>query len=178
MACHVTNVANAPVEVTEIGAPVLVLERALRPDSGGPGQYRGGMGSIYTWKSLAHDVRSSWTSQKTEIPPQGIFGGKPGQVGRWIVRPASGEQYELEQAIGTAELGYGDSVTCLMAGGGGYGDSFLRDPEAVRLDVMYGLVSIQSARDDYGVVIADSETCEIDVAATKALRSERQPLAD
>ena len=43
---------------------------------------------------------------------------------------------------------------------------------------MYGLVSIQSARDDYGVVIADSEACEIDVAATKALRSERQPLAD
>ena len=173
MACHITNVANAPVEVTEIGAPVLILERSLRPDSGGPGQYRGGLGGIYTWKSLAHDVRSSWTSQKTAIPPQGVFGGRPGQVGRWIVRPASGEEYELEHAIGTTELGYGDSVACLMAGGGGYGDPFLRDPEAVRRDVMYGLVSIQSARDDYGVVIMDSETCEIDVAATEALRSER-----
>lgn len=68
--------------------------------------------------------------------------------------------------------GGGTSLTYLMAGGG-YGDPFLRDPEAVRQDVMYGLVSIQSARDDYGVVITDSETCEIDVVATEALRSER-----
>lgn len=174
MACHVTNVANAPVEVTEIGAPVLILERALRPGSGGPGRFRGGLGGIYTWKSLAHDVRFSWTSQKTEIPPQGIFGGKPGKVGRWIVKRADGEVYDLERAIGTAELDYGDSVSCLMAGGGGYGDPILRDPEAVRQDVALGLVSIESARDDYGVVITDPETCGIDVAATQALRTRRR----
>jgi N-methylhydantoinase B len=173
MACHVTNVANPPVEVTEIGAPVLILERALRPDSGGPGQYRGGLGQIYTWKSLAHDVRFSWTSQKTKIPPQGLFGGDPGRVGRWIVRQAGKEEHVLQQAIGTAELGYGDSVVCLMVGGGGYGDPLLRDPEAVRRDVVDGLVSIQSARDDYGVVIMISEECEIDVVATEALRSAR-----
>jgi N-methylhydantoinase B len=57
VACHVTNVANPPVEVTEIEAPVLVLERALRPDSGGAGKFRGGLGQIYTWKALAHRVR-------------------------------------------------------------------------------------------------------------------------
>ncbi|MCZ7572930.1 MAG: hydantoinase B/oxoprolinase family protein [Ardenticatenaceae bacterium] len=172
MACHVTNVANPPVEVTEIGAPVLILERALRPDSGGPGQYRGGLGQIYTWKSLAHDVRFNWTSQKTRIPPQGLFGGKPGQAGRWIVRPADKEEWVLQHAIGTAELAFGDSVVCLMAGGGGYGDPFLRDPEAVRRDVMDGLVSVQSARDDYGVVIMASEPYEIDVAATEILRGQ------
>jgi len=69
-------------------------------------------------------------------------------------------------------------VACLMAGGGGYGDPFLRDPEAVRHDAMSGLVSIQSARDDYGVVITDSGAYEIDVAATEALRSERQVTTD
>lgn len=173
MACHVTNVANPPVEVTEIGAPVLILERALRPDSGGPGQYRGGLGQIYTWKSLAHDVRFSWTSQKTKTPPQGLWGGGPGAVGRWILRQAEEEEYELQHAIGTAELGFGDTVVCLMAGGGGYGDPFLRDPEAVRRDVADGLVSVQSARDDYGVVITDSEECEIDGAGTETLRSTR-----
>jgi N-methylhydantoinase B len=161
------------VEVTEIGAPVLILERALRPDSGGPGQYRGGLGQIYTWKSLAHDVRFSWTSQKTKIPPQGLFGGNPGRVGEWILRQANEEESVLQHAIGTAELGYGDSVVCLMAGGGGYGDPLLRDPEAVRRDVVDGLVSVQSAHDDYGVVIADSEECEIDLAATETLRSTR-----
>jgi N-methylhydantoinase B len=160
MACHVTNVANPPVEVTEIEAPVLILERALRPDSGGPGQYRGGLGQIYIWRSLAHDVRFSWTSQKTKISPQGLFGGKPGQPGSWIVRRANGEEFVLEHAIGTIELGYGDTVTCFMAGGGGYGAPSLRDQEAVRRDVTDGLVSIQSARDDYGVAIVDSETCE------------------
>ncbi len=160
MACHVTNVANPPVEVTEIEAPVLVLERSLRPDSGGPGQYRGGHGQIYAWRSLAHDVRFSWTSQKTEIPPQGLFGGKPGKRGRWIVRRASGEEYTLDEAIGSIELEYGDTVICLMAGGGGYGDPLLRERELVREDVANGLVSVESARDDYGVGIVELEGCE------------------
>jgi N-methylhydantoinase B len=171
MACHVTNVANPPVEVTEIGAPVIILERALRPDSGGPGQYRGGLGQIYTWKSLAHDVRFSWTSQKTEIPPQGFFGGRPGQVGSWIVK-RGGEDRVLENSIGTSELEYGDIVVCRMAGGGGYGDPFKRDPELVRQDVVAGLVSLQSARDDYGVVIVASEDYRVDSAATADLRNE------
>lgn len=171
MACHVTNVANPPVEITEIGAPVLILERALRPNSGGPGQYRGGLGQIYTWKSLAHDVLFGWTSQKTKMPPQGFFNGKPGKLSRWEVSIASEEVSKLEQSIGNMELGYGDTVTCLMAGGGGYGNPFLREPHAVQQDVIRGLVSIQSARDDYGVVIADTETYEIDLAATETLRS-------
>ncbi|MFV2044592.1 MAG: hydantoinase B/oxoprolinase family protein [Anaerolineales bacterium] len=173
MACHVTNVANPPVEVTEIGAPVLVLERALRPNSGGAGRFRGGLGQIYTWKSLANEALFSWTSQKTKIPPQGFFKGKPGQVGRWIVRNVDGEESELKHAIGTMELGYGDAVTCLMAGGGGYGDPLLRDPEAVYRDVVRGFVSLQNARDDYGVVISGSEPYSIDRAATEALRKDR-----
>jgi N-methylhydantoinase B len=173
MACHVTNVANPPVEVTEIGAPIIVLERSLRPDSGGPGQFRGGLGQIYVWKSQAHDVLFSWTSQKTRIPPQGNFGGKPGQSGRWVVRRQGEQEFELEQSIGTLELGYGDTVTCYMAGGGGSGDPFLRDPEAVRQDVLRGLVSIENARSEYGVVIPDPSDCEIDITATAALRKAR-----
>ena len=174
MACHVTNVANPPVEVTEIEAPVLILERALRPNSGGPGRYRGGLGQIYRWRSLGRDVRFSWTSQKTKIPPQGLLKGKPGQGSRWLTTLASGESCELERAIGVSELGYGDTVTCLMAGGGGYGDPFLRDPERVRQDVMDGLVTLESARDDYGVVIQDMETFSIDWAATRAVRNRRK----
>ncbi len=171
MACHVTNVANPPVEVTEIEAPVLILERALRPNSGGPGRYRGGLGQIYRWRSLGRDVRFSWTSQKTKIPPQGLLKGEPGQVGRWLTTLASGESRELDRAIGVSELSYGDTVTCFMSGGGGYGDPFLRDPERVRQDVIEGLVDLESARDDYGVVIRDRETFNIDWAATQAIRN-------
>ena len=175
MACHVTNVANPPVEVTEIEAPVLVLERGLRPDSGGPGRYRGGLGQVYSWRALARDVRFSWTSQKTRIPPQGLLKGKPGQCGRWVVTLANSEPRVLERAIGVSNLEHGDTVTCEMAGGGGYGDPFLRDPEKVRQDVMDGLVTLQSARQDYGVVIKDMETCIIDWSATQALRNQRKP---
>ena len=67
-------------------------------------------------------------------------------------------------------MGYGDTVTCYMAGGGGSGDPFLRDPEAVRQDVLRGLVSIEKARSEYGVVIPDPSDCEIDITATAALR--------
>jgi N-methylhydantoinase B len=170
MACHVTNVANPPVEVTEIGAPVLILERALLPDSGGPGRHRGGLGQTYTWRPLAHDVRFSWTSQKTKIPPQGLFGGRPGRSGRWIVQSGDQER-QLEVSIGTSELAYGDTVICHMAGGGGYGDPLERDPELVRQDVIAGLVSLQSARDEYGVVLIPGRDHAIDLGATQVLRS-------
>jgi N-methylhydantoinase B len=116
-------------------------------------------------------VRASWTSQKTKIPPQGVQGGKPGAVGRWFVKTADGDEYELDRSIGTMELEYGDAVTCLMAGGGGYGDPLSRALEAVLQDVKYGVVSIQSARDDYGVVFKETDALEIDVAATKTVRS-------
>jgi N-methylhydantoinase B len=171
MAAHVTNVANPPVEVTEIEAPVLIVERALRIDSGGPGKFRGGLGQVYTWKGLAQGIRFSWTSQKTVIPPQGLFGGLPGSQGRWLVRPAGGEQFAIEKSIGTAELEENVEVTCLMAGGGGYGDPYDRDPQAVQEDVRLGLVSIGSARRDYGVVL-NGEALEVDQEETMKLRGE------
>ncbi|MBW7959425.1 MAG: hydantoinase B/oxoprolinase family protein [Candidatus Promineofilum sp.] len=177
MACHVTNVALPPAELTEIEAPVLILERALRPDSGGPGRYRGGLGQIFTWKSLANDVRFSWTSQKTERPPQGIFGGCPGAPGRWLVEK-DGEKHPVTRAIGTLELGYGDIVSCWMAGGGGYGEPVDREPWAVRDDIRSGLVSLEQAREIYGVAI-DMETGDIDAGATELLRqSVRREHAD
>jgi N-methylhydantoinase B len=171
MACHVTNVANPPVEVTEIEAPVLIVERALRPDSGGPGKHRGGLGQIYTWKALAHDVRFSWTSQKTVIPPMGLFGGKAGTPNRWVLKQNNVEEQILDKAIGTAELKHSDSVTCEMAGGGGYGNPLERDPKAVQEDVRMGFVSLSSARDDYGVSI-HAETFAIQMDETMALRDQ------
>ena len=66
----------------------------------------------------------------------------------------------------------GDVVAFYSAGGGGYGDPFERDPEMVRRDVIYGYVSVEQAREDYGVVI-DPETFEIDYKATERMRSGR-----
>ena len=79
----------------------------------------------------------------------------------------------LEVSIGTGELAYGDTVICHMAGGGGYGDPLERDPELVQQDVIAGLVSVDSARDDYGVVFKPDQGYAIDLVATDALRSEQ-----
>ncbi|MCA9983429.1 MAG: hydantoinase B/oxoprolinase family protein, partial [Anaerolineales bacterium] len=171
MACHVTNVANPPVEVTEIEAPVLVLERSLRVDSGGAGQFRGGLGQLYRWRGLAHEIRFSWSSQKTAIPPQGVFGGRPGAPGKWLWQPRGEDARPLTASIGTAELAYGDEMTCLLAGGGGYGDPLTRDPAAVAHDVRLGLVSAAAARAEYGVVLL-ADSCSVDLAATSLLRQE------
>jgi N-methylhydantoinase B len=57
-----------------------------------------------------------------------------------------------------------------MAGGGGYGDPFLRDPEAVKQDVLLGLVSIENAQKEYGVIFIDSKSFEIDYQLTASLR--------
>ena len=70
-------------------------------------------------------------------------------------------------------LEFGDTVTCLMAAGGGYGDPLLRDPMAVSQDVRYGYVSVQGARNDYGVVI-DPDNLNVDFTRTEELRRKLQ----
>jgi N-methylhydantoinase B len=67
----------------------------------------------------------------------------------------------------------GDVIQFLSAGGGGYGDAFERDPEAVRQDVTNGYVSIEKAREDYGVII-DSGTLEVELAETENLRAAKK----
>ena len=67
-------------------------------------------------------------------------------------------------------LEYGDTITCLTASGGGYGDPFERDVEKVLEDVTLGLVSVERAKNVYGVVI-DPATLVVDEAATAALRA-------
>jgi N-methylhydantoinase B len=109
------------------------------------------------------------TSQKTVIPPQGLFGGLPGATNRWFLRREGLESQVLEHSIGTAELGYGDIVSCQMAGGWGYGDPLKRDPETVRKDVLLGYVSLENARDEYGVVL-DADTLKVQKELTEELR--------
>jgi N-methylhydantoinase B len=170
MSCHVTNCPIPPVEAQEIEAPVLFLERSILDDSAGPGKYRGGFAQKRRWKVLGYEGQFFHTSQKSKIPPQGLFGGKPGRSGEWIINEGTNEEQKLEFAMGDVIfLDYGDTVTCITPSGGGYGNPFERDPEAVRKDVVEKLVSIDRAREDYGVII-DPVTLEVDYGATKKLR--------
>jgi len=102
-------------------------------------------------------------SGRFRYAPEGLSGGRPGALAIFQVNGEDGNPYGLTQ------LKPGDTVVMDAAGGGGYGNPLERDPELVRSDVMQGYVSIEGAREHYGVVI-NPDTLEIDTAATDSLR--------
>jgi N-methylhydantoinase B len=91
------------------------------------------------------------------------------KVGR--VKLTRGGKSEVKRTNIMETIQPGDTVTNMNPGGGGYGNPYERPIEKVVWDVKNGLVSVKGARDDYGVVIADPETLDVDMAATKRLRS-------
>jgi N-methylhydantoinase B len=97
-------------------------------------------------------------------PPEGLFGGGNGSKAHFLKNGAPADPSGLTFAVP------GDTVAFYSAGGGGYGNPFERDPEDVAADVQNGYVSIEKAREDYGVIIS-AETLTVDVAATAACRA-------
>jgi len=98
------------------------------------------------------------------LPPEGLFGGKSGAKAQFLVNGVPGNPYGLTQ------LKPGDVVTIATAGGGGYGNPLERDPEMVEADVKEGYVSLERAKEDYGVSI-NPETIKVDEEATRKLRT-------
>ncbi len=171
ISCHVTNCPIPPLEAQEIEAPMLFIERGIMPDSEGAGRYRSGFAQRRKWMLAGHEGIFSHVSQKSKIPPQGLFGGAPGQCSKWIINEGKPDERVLEYSMGDIiPLKYGDTVTCITASGGGYGDPYERDVDMVREDVTLGLVSVERARDVYGVCI-DPLTLAVDVEATAKRRA-------
>jgi N-methylhydantoinase B len=163
------NGANTPVEIFESDTPLIVDKRELMIDSGGPGLMKGGVGRR-TVLVVPDDeyaplspVNLGIQAGRYRYPPEGLFGGKQGSRASFLVNGEEGNPYTLTR------LQPGDVITMDASGGGGYGDPFKRDPERVKRDVIEEYVSIEKAKEDYGVVI-DPETMEIDQEATRSLR--------
>jgi len=163
------NGANTPVEILESDTPLIVERRELLADSGGPGKMKGGLGRRVILRIPDDEyaplppVNLGMQSGRFRYPPQGLFGGKNGSKAQFLVNDEPGNPYGLTQ------LNLGDVVIMDAAGGGGYGDPLERETELVESDVTEGYVSIESSREDYGVVI-DPETGKVDVVATQKLR--------
>lgn len=163
----ISNLANNPVETVESEVCVRVLRYALRPDSGGPGRWRGGTGLALTFEALRHCSLLARGMERVSFRPWGYAGGQPGQPTRMIIN--EGTDRELRPTIvDIIALAPGDTVTLLTSGAGGYGHPFDRDVAAVREDVARGKVSVESAERDYGVVIAADGS--VDLAATEERR--------
>lgn len=129
-------VANVPVELTEHLAPVLVHAKRLRPDSGGVGRQRGGLGQEVIIESVSKSpMRVSIQAERIRTPAEGLLGGGPGACGETLVndRPAADSK-------GVVTLEQGDRITLRLPGGGGFGDPRERDPALAARDVTLGYV--------------------------------------
>ena len=148
-----SNMACVPTEIWESRTGITVERKALRPDSGGPGRYRGGLGQeILLRNDTTHLLTVFSMANRTDFPAAGLHGGEAGALRehRLEGRPVHPKSRQ--------ELRPGDRLLLLEAGGGGVGRPRDRDPAAVRADVENGFVSAEQARLVYGVDIDGSTT--------------------
>jgi N-methylhydantoinase B len=161
------NMASFSVEVIEAENPLEVLDYALVPDSGGPGLYRGGMAQQRTWRMLAEEGILQVRSDRHTHLPYGLQGGGPGTASQNTLNPGDGET-PLDAKL-TMTLRAGEVFRHRLPGAGGWGDPLARDLAAVARDLRDGLVSIDGAARDYGVVAAGDPPA-VDADASAALR--------
>jgi len=165
---HMTNTMNTPIEAAEAAYPLRFLSYSLRPDTGGPGKWRGGCGLERSWKLLKGSAMLSILAERTRLKPWGLFGGRSGATGEFLIKRCDGTVHRL-RAKCTERVEQGDTIIIRTPGAGGYGPPLERDPELVLQDVINGLVSAEAAENEYGVII-DSKALQINMEATLELR--------
>ena len=169
--CSTIGISKAPpIEIMEQSFPVLYHRYALREGSGGAGYHRGGFGLEYEVELREAEARASFVMDHGRYGPQGVRGGKDGAVNTVTVwrngEPSIPPHLSKQQDI---PLTSGDRVVVATPGGGGYGNPMMRDPEAVRYDVMLERYTNEQAKDYFGVILTANGA--VDISATKAQRS-------
>ena len=146
---------NLPAEFAETRFPVIIEQLALATDSGGPGRRRGGLGYDKRIRLLG-DAWFVSTADRARLGCYGVAGGMAGLPYEASVdgRPLPGMNDDVPLPAGTL-------LRLRTTGGGGWGDPFEREPELVLADVVRGVVSVESAERDYGVVVRDGRIAEL-----------------
>ncbi|WP_327052102.1 hydantoinase B/oxoprolinase family protein [Halomicrococcus gelatinilyticus] len=163
---HMSNTMNTPAEVLETAYPLRVTRYELRPDSGGAGEFRGGLGLRRDIRVRGHEATFSLLADRHRHAPYGLDGGDPGEPGAAYL--LDGDETRIDQKS-IHDLPAGTTVSIRTPGGGGYGDPSDRDPAAVARDVRLGKVSVEEAlrrydvdRDDLDLGDADGGRLERD----------------
>jgi N-methylhydantoinase B len=148
----------------------------MSPDSGGPGQFRGGVGVIRELTWLGPEAILAIRIDGIKNPAWGVNGGQAGRPGCCFVNRGATNEIEVSPLSDGTRVRAGDVIRFQTCGGGGWGHPFDRDPQLVLDDVRGGYFSVELALDDYGVVIrvADDEH-ELDLTATEAFRGKQRP---
>ena len=166
--CNPASVAsNIPIEEAECNYPVRIERYGLVRDSGGPGRFRGGLAVEREWRLLEGEAHLAIRSDRRDHLPYGLYDGQPGGGSINILH--SGEDEEVLPTMISTHMAAGQRLYHRQPGGGGWGDPLTRDPEAVARDVSEDKVSLEQAREQYGVVL-DPDTLAVDSEATAALR--------
>lgn len=148
-----SGVMTMPIEATEHAGPVIIWRKELRPDSGGAGRQRGGLGQFMEVGAVeGHEFDFQAMFDRTQFPARGRRGGEAGAL------------TEIGQDDGTAMRGkgkqfvpHGRKVMLSLPGGAGYGAASMRDPALVKRDLARGYISAETAQSDYGLSKAETD---------------------
>lgn len=171
--CCFGALTSGDIEMLEHSYPIIIHEYGLMEDSGGAGKHRGGSGTRWEVEPINSPMTLITFGEGRRIPAMGAAGARSRmiekKVGRLEVTRNGQTQVITDNVIETIQPG--ERAANLNPGGGGFGPAFERDPHKVVDDIRNGLVSIEGARLDYGVVISDPATLRVDEEATSALRA-------
>lgn len=140
-----------PMEILEAAYPVMFRRWALRPDSAGAGQHRGGLGATYEIELLEEHAEAFLFGERGRFPPQGVAGGGPAAMNGFAYEQDEGWKHPpLASKMRGIQLTRGQAVRLDTPGGGGYGPATERAPEHVARDVAEGYLSPEAATEAYG----------------------------
>ncbi|WP_041546412.1 MULTISPECIES: hydantoinase B/oxoprolinase family protein [unclassified Nocardioides] len=166
---------NLPTEFTEARFPFRVESLSLAVDSGGAGQYRGGLGYEKHLRMLK-DGHFMSIADRSILACWGVKGGRAGQPFQVTIDPGGPNEREVDALADAEPVAAGEVIRIRTTGGGGWGDPLRRDPALVVRDVVWRKVSPEAALGDYGVVLTgslDDDSLGYDEAATAAERAAR-----
>src|SRR5712672_1990844 len=152
-----------PLELQESLMPFRIEEFSLREDSGGAGQFRGGMGFRKKYRILNPCLLGT-NLDRTKYPPWGVQGGRQAMPGRFTLVPAGSTTEQSVEKENAYQLNPGDLVCVETGGGGGYGPPAKRSLELIARDLDAGYVSAAAAEREYGVQVGSDGTARLDAA--------------
>jgi N-methylhydantoinase B len=168
------NLIKASAEINEALFPHILRNRDYLTDSGGAGKWRGGCGSHFVKEVRAPTAVNQYVVNQKHLHP-GIAGGAPGSPDSCVISAGTEREVKVSPTVAGVQMEAGDRLVYKFGGGGGWGNPLERDPQAVLDDVWDEYVSLDAARDEYGVVITGTladMTLALDTDATTELRTE------
>ena len=171
------GVLDQDYEMFELADPHLLLKHEYLTDSAGAGRWRGGLGIETEFVILGENTKVVTFGDGDVEPAFGLFGGKSGSLNRIELRYPDGKTYVTTTKDLVEDVPKGTHWYQHAGGGGGYGDPYQRSVQRVLKDVRNGVVSVEKAKEDYGVVI-NPETWEVDMEATRKIRGSRGEVSD